>query len=133
MSGAELPPIISRCAQRSDAEVAFEDIRQPRFYMRREYLDRFGLTPGCRGCLALMQSERATNHSEVCRSRIEAELAKCGDNDQTKFEQSEAKRVKRETVQVPETSRGSKIPPAVPAAPVADEDMTLADHHKRVR
>ena len=89
---AELPPIISRSAQRGDpAAEAFTGMKGKSVYMRREYFDRFGMTTGCRGCLALLQSERATNHKDSCRARIEGELAKCGDNDQTRYEQSEAK------------------------------------------
>ena len=88
--------------------------------MCREYLGRLGLTPGFNGCLALMTGARATNHSEVCRARIEGALAKCGDYDQTKFEQSEAKKKNKkvhfEKCSVPESSSGSNSPRGVPAA-----------------
>ena len=71
-------------------------ILQKRFYMRKEYLERFGMTPVCNGCTALLIGAPSANHSEVCRARIEGELAKGGGQDQTKFEESEAKGAKRE-------------------------------------
>ena len=82
----ELPPTIPRGEQRADPEDPFKDVESKRFYMHKEYLDKFGMTPGCNGCLVLMIGAPTANHSEVCRPRVEGELAKCGGQDQTKFE-----------------------------------------------
>ena len=50
----ELPQTIPRGEQRADPDDPFKDVKSKRFDMRLEYLDKFGLTPGCNGCLALM-------------------------------------------------------------------------------
>ena len=46
--------------------------------------------------LALLTGAAAANQSEVCRARIEGELAKCGGAAQQYFEESQAKRQKRQ-------------------------------------
>ena len=38
----------------------------------------FGMTAGCRGCIAANRGGQAVNHSEACRSRIGDELGKRG-------------------------------------------------------
>ena len=126
--------------------------------MHKEHIEKFGMTPSCNGCLALMVGAPSTNHSEVCRARIEGELAKCGGPNQTKFEESEAKRAKKEDART--LARADKTAPASTAlegqppgkktaaprkkddripAPggvdisVEDDGMTLAEWHKRSR
>ena len=64
-----LPPVIPRGEQRVDANRL--GVQQRRFKMDRKYLDRWGLTPGCNGCLALFTGFSAANHSEVSREPSE--------------------------------------------------------------
>ena len=37
---------------------------------------KHGLTEGCLGCRSLTEGKRAQGHSEGCRARLEAEIAK---------------------------------------------------------
>ena len=142
--------MISGSEQRADPEDPFKDVKPKRCYMHKGVLDKFGMTLGCNGCLALLIGAPSANHSEVCRRRIEGELAKCGGQNQKKFEESEAKRAKKKEVRFPD--RGVKIPPDgnvregeppvkkttaesdhVPDPTGVDtDDMTLADYGKRV-
>ena len=44
-------------------------------------LDKYGLTPGCPGCLAKQRGEIAKRgHSEACRKRIEDMMRQDGDD-----------------------------------------------------
>ena len=48
-----------------------------RVYIRREVeLVRYGFTPGCPGCDAARDGGEPKNHTQVCRNRIEQEMAK---------------------------------------------------------
>ena len=45
-----------------------------RFYIRKADVQRYGYTPGCRGCEAIVVGDptfAARNHSEKCRKRIQ--------------------------------------------------------------
>ena len=145
-----LPPVIPRGAQRADENPL--GVKQRRFRMEPKNIERFGMTQGCNGCLALLTGAPSANHSEICRARIEGELAKCGGADQEAFEASEAKRQKRQEVRFePGVGRADSTaqnrdvdkkddPPAkaqktgtADPPPVDDDDMTLADYGKRVR
>ena len=37
-------------------------------------LGRYGMTPGCRGCIAANRGEIGVNHDDRCRLRIEEEM-----------------------------------------------------------
>ena len=79
-----LPPVIPRGEQRADDANPL-GVKQRRFRMDPKYIDRFGMTQGCNGCLALLTGAASANHSEVCRSRFEGKLVKCGSEDQQAF------------------------------------------------
>ena len=45
-------------------------------YIRKDVeLVRYGFTPGCQGCAAAEQGDRAQAHSAACRQRIETAMA----------------------------------------------------------
>ena len=45
-------------------------------YMSKADIMKHGLTEGCRGCRCGAEGKRAQGHSEGCRARLEAEIAK---------------------------------------------------------
>ena len=50
-----------------------------RMYIRQADLDAFGYTPGCKTCQSMVgrgKGETSAPHSEICRTRIMAEMAK---------------------------------------------------------
>ena len=51
-----------------------------RFRINREDFKEIGHTPLCPGCRCIIRGLPAQNHSELCRSRIEAELIRKGDS-----------------------------------------------------
>ena len=50
-----------------------------RFRITKKDFDSIGFTPLCPGCRAILRNLPAQNHSELCRSRVEAELIRKGD------------------------------------------------------
>ena len=50
--------------------------RTRRLYINKADIMKFGLTEGCLGCRCLAEGKRAQGHSEGCRARLEAEIAK---------------------------------------------------------
>ena len=51
-----------------------------RFKITKEDVRKYGMTPGCRGCIALNRGGQAVNHSETCRERTVKELGDQGDD-----------------------------------------------------
>ena len=50
-----------------------------RFHIRKPLIEKYGWTPGCRGCEAALRgdpNEPARNHTEQCRKRFEEAIAK---------------------------------------------------------
>ena len=43
---------------------------------RNVELKKYGFSPGCPGCIAAETGSKPTNHSDICRARIEAEMQK---------------------------------------------------------
>ena len=75
-----------------DVRVVLPDVRSPaamaeaeaigkgrRLYTSKADLMKHGLTEGCLGCRCLAEGKRAQGHSEGCRARLEAEVAKTED------------------------------------------------------
>ena len=50
-----------------------------RLYINKADIMKHGLTEGCVGCRSFAEGKRAQGHSEGCRARLEAEIAKSGD------------------------------------------------------
>ena len=46
-----------------------------RMYITKDDVDRMGMTPGCRGCIAATRGEAPKNHSEECRTRMETAVS----------------------------------------------------------
>ncbi len=55
--------------RRTEAGVEKEVVRR-RLKIAKEDVKEFGMTAGCRGCVAVNRGGQAVNHSEICRSRI---------------------------------------------------------------
>ena len=50
-----------------------------RLYINKVDIMKHGLTEGCLGCRSFAEGKRAQGHSEGCRARLEAEIAKSDD------------------------------------------------------
>ena len=85
-----------------------EEIGQTRrLYMNKADTMKYGLTEGCLGCRCLVEGKRAQGHSERCRVRLEAEIAK-----------TEEGRIRLTTANLRCLDRESAgVPAAVPAPP----------------
>ena len=61
---------------REDPQEDFDELQQTRrAQVRREVVDKFGPTPGCKKCRCLIARDRAyqyVHHHEECRTRMEA-------------------------------------------------------------
>ena len=56
------------------AIVGKEPAKPRRMYIRKALIERYGYTPGCRGCKAVLAGNptaTAKNHTEACRKRIQ--------------------------------------------------------------
>ena len=50
-----------------------------RFKIKKDDVRTHGMTPGCKGCIALNRGAQAVNHSETCRTRMRTALEDHGD------------------------------------------------------
>ena len=66
-------PDVSSPAAMAEAEAIGKGRR---LYIGKADLMNHGLTEGCLGCRCLAEGMRAQGHSEGCRARLEAEIAK---------------------------------------------------------
>ena len=66
-------PDVSSPAAMAEAEAIGKGRR---LYISKADIMNHGLTEGCRGCRCLAEGKRAQGHSERCRTRVEAEIAK---------------------------------------------------------
>merc|ERR1711973_169910 len=57
-------------------------------YIQKKDVEKYGATAGCEGCKAAVRGGEARPHTEECRARIEAEMAKAKD---TKWERTNDK------------------------------------------
>ena len=84
--------------------------RTRRLYINKADVKKYGLTEGCLGCCCLAEGKRAQGHSEGCRARLEAEIAK-----------TEEGRIRLTTAYLRGLDRESAgAPGAVPAPPNPD-------------
>ena len=67
------------------------DFQPRRVYLRSKDVEKFGATPGCRGCRAVMSGTTAAGHSEACRARITSEMMN-DDCDRERVETAEKRR-----------------------------------------
>ena len=63
----------------TDVGVEKEVVRR-RLTIVKEDVKEFGMTAGCRGCIAVNRGGQAVHHSGTCRERIVEELVKKGDS-----------------------------------------------------
>ena len=56
-----------------------------RLHISKADIMKHGLTEGCLWCRCLAEGERAQGHSEGCRARLEAEIAKTENSRSEKF------------------------------------------------
>mgnify|MGYP003308227470 CR=1 FL=1 len=53
-----------------------EEPKVRRMYIQRKDIEKYGAIAGCEGCKAAVRGGEARPHTEECRARIEAEMAK---------------------------------------------------------
>ena len=46
-----------------------------RMYITKDDVDRMGMTPGCKGCIAAKNNWAPKNHTEACRTRMETAVS----------------------------------------------------------
>lgn len=51
-----------------------------RGHIRYEDIKKYGMTPGCAGCIAWSRHGRTHNHTEPCRRRIETHMREYADD-----------------------------------------------------
>ncbi|CAK0843605.1 unnamed protein product [Prorocentrum cordatum] len=126
-----------RCQRRSRL---WADLWRPRaVYIRKDVeIAKYGLSPGCYGCAAILNGARAQAHSAKCRARIEQAMQ---DDEEAKQRLEDARERKRHRTDVAGPvyqeggSSGSggpapaqQVPPAPEAAAAADVAMAPAPH-----
>ena len=79
---------------------------------------RHGVTEGCLGCRCLAEGKRAQGHSEGCRARLEAEIAKTEEG-RARLTTAYLRGLPRDEGREP--GAGAETPAAVPAPPRSDE------------
>ena len=89
-----------------------------RLYISKADLMRHGLTEGCLGCRCLAEEKRAQGHSEGCRARLEAEIAKTEEG-RARLTTAYLRSLPRDEGREP--GAGAEAPAAVPAPPRSDE------------
>ncbi|CAK0882798.1 unnamed protein product, partial [Prorocentrum cordatum] len=108
-------------------------------YIRKDVeIAKYGLSPGCYGCAAILNGARAQAHSAECRARIEQAMQ---DDEEAKQRLEDARERKRHRTDVAGPvyqeggSSGSggpapaqQVPPAPEAAAAADVAMAPAPH-----
>ena len=95
-----------------------------RLYISKADIMKHGLTEGCLGCRCLAERKRAQGHSEGCRARLEAEIAKTEDG-RARLATAYLRSLPRDEGREPDA--GAEAPAAVPEPPrpdgVQDEPM----------
>jgi hypothetical protein len=99
-----------------------ETVVPRRIYLRKEDVEKFGYTPKCPGCKALLQKKPPQSHSEACRLRIEEHLKNT--------ERSEIVR-KREDELLENTLEAEDKKRRTEEKPVEDTRMQEASKRKR--
>ena len=89
-----------------------------RYRIRKEDILKYGYTVGCLGCRCMSRGQPAQSHSEICRSRITAELRKEGDvrldREKRRMEDEEEERGKKAKGCAEAPSMGGDPPPQAP-------------------
>ena len=102
------PPDVSSPAAMAEAEAIGKG--------RRLYM-KHGLTEGCLGCRCLAEGKRAQGHSEGCRARLKAEIAKTEEG-RARLTTAYLRSLPRDEGR--ELGAGVEAPAAVPAPPRSD-------------
>ena len=55
-----------------------------RLYIRAKDLERHGVTPNCKGCIATLRGEGEVPHSDTCRKRLTKEIEKSDEGTRAK-------------------------------------------------
>ena len=59
-------------------EFEARSVKVQRFSIRAEHVKKYGMTPGCRGCIAANRGDIARTHSEECRERMMEKIEAAG-------------------------------------------------------
>ena len=106
---------VSSLAAMAEAE-AIGKVR--RLYINKADIMTRGLTEGCLGCQCLAEGKRAQGHSEGCRARLEAEIARTEEG-RPRLTTAYLRSLPRDEGRQP--GAGAEAPAAVPAPPRSDE------------
>ena len=93
-----------------------------RLYIRAKDIDRHGVTPNCKGCIATLRGEGGVPHSDTCRKRLTDEIEKSDEG-------ARAKRARQRELDFYERAVMESDRQAKRKSPMADEE----DLTKRVR
>ena len=88
-----------------------------RLYINKADIRKLALTEGCLGCRSFADGKRAQGHSEGCRARLEAEIAKT-DEGRVRLRTAFLGGLVRDEGRRPTESAGA--PPAIPVPPIYD-------------
>lgn len=116
-----------------------------RLYIKKGDVEKYGMTPRCKGCLAAMRGAAATAHSEECRRRMTDEIGKTEpgkdrvqqakarmqefEDRATKARKTEAHAQASSSASAPSAS--SAAAPAGTSAPTMDVDKAQGDKRGR--
>ena len=124
-------PDVSSPAAMAEAEAIGKGRR---LYISKADIMKHGLTEGCLGCRCLAEGKRAQGHSEGCRTRLEAEIAKTEDG-RARLTTAYLRSLPRDEGREPDAGAGA--PAAVPAPPrpdgVQDEPMDAREASRKRR
>ena len=124
-------PDVSSPAAMAEAEAIGKGRR---LYISKADIMKHGLTEGCLGCRCLAEGKRAQGHSEGCRTRLEAEIAKTEDG-RARLTTAYLRSLPRDEEREPDA--GAEAPAAVPTPPrpdgVQDEPMDAREASRKRR
>ena len=124
-------PDVSSPAAMAEAEAIGKGRR---LYISKADIMEHGLTEGCLWCRCLAEGKRAQGHSEDCRTRLEAEIAKTEDG-RARLTTAYLRSLPRDEWREPDAVAGT--PAAVPAPPrpdgVLDEPMDAREASRKRR
>ena len=122
-------PDVSSPAAMAEAEAIGKGRR---LYISKADLMKHGLTEGCLGCRCLAEGKRAQGHSEGCRARLEADIAKTEEG-RARLTTAYLKGLPRDEGRGP--GAGIEAPAAVPVPPrtdgVQDEPMNAEETSRK--
>ena len=104
-----------------------------RLYISKSDIMKHGLTEGCLGCRCLAEGKRAQGHSEGCRTRLEAEIAKTEEG-RTRLTAAYVRSLPRGEEREPDAvAEAAAIPEPLRSDAVQDEPMDAQESSRKRR